>query len=289
MKVRPVVAARARPARPWGSIPATMVITAIWWLVAHSSGQGWVQALGELVFGGLVVGVVGPWLVVRRASATIVSSPADATTGQPVELELKRSGPLRVSVAGGAAVSADRVSFTPSRRGVHDKLTVVVATAAPFGLQWWSRRLVVDLPRPLYVAPAAGRARPPSAPAGNDATPGAQVRRAPDGDLRAPRPYLAGDARNTVHWPATAHTGSLMVRDLEARTGPPAEVTVSLPDEPDAAETAAGAALAEVLSLLDAGRPVMLTTDEATGRRAGWVTDPRTARRRMAAAVRTPR
>jgi hypothetical protein len=76
----------------------------------------------------------------------------------------------------------------------------------------------------------------------------------------------------------------MMVRDLETRMGPPAEVVVVLPDDAEEAERRAGAALAEVLGLLDAGRAVSLTTDEIGGRRTGWVTDPRTARRRMAAA-----
>jgi uncharacterized protein (DUF58 family) len=264
-------------------MPAAVVIMAIWWLVARSSGQGWVQALGELVFGGLVVGVAGPFFVIRRARVSVLSCPGDATTGQPVELELERSGAWRIGVVGGPAGVCDNVTWVPSRRGVYDRLHVEMATAAPFGLQWWKRTVAVDLPRTVYVAPALGPSRASRAGDG-DAEAGAHARRSADGDLRAARPYVAGDARNTVHWPATAHTGVLMVRDLESSSAPTPEVTVFLPADPDEAEREAGKALAEILRLIGAGCSVMLITEEADGRRAGWVTDPRRARRRMAAA-----
>lgn len=269
-------------------------MTGIWWLVAHSSGQGWVQAVGELVFGGLVVGVAGPALVVRRAHVRVVSAPTDAVTGQVAELVLHRSAALRVAASlpgdrPSPGVGADRVTVEPTRRGVHHRVTLEVASAAPFGLQWWAKRLQVDLPQPMYVAPAAapptGAERPPGPSPAGDASGGRRPSgRSGRGELRSVRPYEPGDARNLVHWPATAHTGRLMVRELETPPASPAELTVVLPGGEEEAEAAAGVALRRLLDLLDAGRPVRLRTYEADGPRVGWVTDVRTARRRLAAA-----
>jgi uncharacterized protein (DUF58 family) len=278
---------RAAPCRPWGSIPAAAVITAIWWLVARSSGQGWVQALGEVVFGGLVVGVIGPWLVVRRIDVAVADSPADAVAGLPVEFRLTRSGPARITLAGagGPEAAGDTLVVTFPRHGVHSSLTLEVATAAPFGLQWWGRRVTVPLARPLHVAPRRGRRRHDLRGTAGEDSEGLRARPASAGEMRAPRPYRSGDGRNLVHWPATAHTGELMVRDLEELHGPPAEMVVVLPADPDAAEALAEGAMAEILAFLEAERPVLLTTTEVSGARTAMVADRRTAGRRLAAAV----
>lgn len=61
---------------------------AAWFVVAHSSGDGWVQALGSLLTGFLVVGLVGPAFAVRRARCAVTDSPVDAIAGRPCELTL---------------------------------------------------------------------------------------------------------------------------------------------------------------------------------------------------------
>ncbi|HET6875267.1 MAG TPA: DUF58 domain-containing protein [Acidimicrobiales bacterium] len=281
---------RAAPCRPWGSIPGAVGITAIWWLVAHSSGQGWVQALGEVVFGGLVVGVIGPWLVVRRIEVSVTDSPADAVAGLPVEFRLATSRAARVTLAepGGPEASGDSLVMTFPRHGLHTSLTLEVATASPFGLQWWGRQITVPLTRPLHVAPRRGRGREGLVATAGEETEGLRARPASAGEMRAPRPYRSGDGRNLVHWPATAHTGELMVRDLEELHGPPAEMVVVLPPDPVAAEATAEAAMAEILAFLEADRPVLLTTTERSGTRTAVVADRRTAGRRLAAAVTGP-
>jgi hypothetical protein len=76
-----------------------------------------------------------------------------------------------------------------------------------------------------------------------------------------------------------------MVRELEKPAGRPADLVVTLPGDPDAAEAEAERALGTVLSLLERGVPVMLTTAEAEGPKTELVADGRAAGRRMAAAV----
>ena len=51
---------RIRPARPLAPMAVAVMIVGTWWLVAHSSGAGWVQTLGDIVFAMLAIGIFGP-------------------------------------------------------------------------------------------------------------------------------------------------------------------------------------------------------------------------------------
>jgi uncharacterized protein (DUF58 family) len=259
-----------------------------WWLVAHSSGQGWVQALGDIVAAAILVGLVGPWLALRRIRVEVVHVPTDATAGQPAEIEVRTSGPVRLTPRspGGPPRTEGPLVLIPAGRGVHTRLVVEVATAAPFGMQWWSRPVSFELPNPLYVAPRRGAPNRIDSLLPDDGGRhlGAARRNSSRGDLRAARPYRSGDSRRLVHWPASAHTGELMVRELEQPEGRPVEVVVELPPDPVAAEAEAERALGTVVALLDRGVPVTLTTTEATGTVTAGVRDRRDAARRMAAA-----
>lgn len=293
-----MTARRCRPARPWGPIPSSVALVLGWWLVAHSSGQGWVQALGDMVTAGVLVGVIGPWLVLRRLRIEVVSAPTDATAGSPLTLSVRTSGsgrltalapagPGPVFVAHRRPVEATEVEVTADRHGVLGSVSFEVASALPFGLQWWSRRVDLALPHPVYVAPRRGRPDPiePLVPDDEAGQEGGGRRAASFGDIRAPRPYRAEDSRRLVHWPATAHTGELMVRDVEGPVGRPAEMVLVLPADPVAAEAEAERAMATVTELLDRDVPVMLTTDEYDRSVTALVRDHRDAARRLAAAT----
>ena len=278
---------RCRPARPWGAIPASVAIVAGWWLVAHNSGQGWVQDLGDLVASAVTAGLAGPWWALRRARLEIVDAPTDGTAGLPLEIVVRSNRPVRLTPVSGAgrAVTGGTLVLTPARRGVHHSVTVEVATAAPFGIQWWTRREELPLPAPLYVSPRRGVPAPLGPLLAEERGGEAGRRSGTDGELRAPRPYRPGDARRLVHWPASAHAGEMMVRELEQAHRPPAELAVTLPTDPDAAERLAERSLATVLALLDLDTPVMLTTDEGSGPRIALVRSRRDAARRLAASV----
>lgn len=295
---------RLRPGRPLAPVVAAPLALAVGWLVAHHSGAGWVQVLGDVVFGAVVVGVLGPAAVLARARVTVTLAPLDGTAGRPVRLEVSASTRVRVRPAdppgpdafagptGPAAGGTGTVTLLPARRGVHDRVVVDLATAAPFGLQWWTRRVVLPLPAPLAVAPRCGRpAVPPSGAGAGDhdadttVAVTAAAAAAAVGDPRGARPYEPGDHRRHVHWGATAHTGELMVRRHEQPAIAARHVAVTLPPDPEAAERAAEAALGALAALLEAGTPVVLTTTEAGGRRVAPVADRRDAGRRLAAAV----
>jgi len=172
-----------------------------------------------------------------------------------------------------------------ARRGVYQACRLELTSAAPFGLLWWSRTITVPLVRPLLVAPRPGTPdRSVLEAARSQADEGRRVG-ARVGEPRSVRPYQVGDLRHWVHWPATAHSRTLMVREMEGPLAQPLTVRAVLPDDPDAADHQAGQALATVAELLAAGRTVRLETIEARGQRDDEVATIREAGRRLALAL----
>lgn len=287
----------ARPARPVAPIAVAVAIVALWWLVAHNGGAGWVQLLGDIVFGTLLIGMAGPSVAVTRARITVRSAPADASAGLPVDLHVEASTRLRVrpveppgpevfvGPAGRRGHVGDRITVEPEHHGVHSAVTVDIASAAPFALQWWTRRVQLPLPSELHVAPRLGRPARPRTDA-DEETGEVQERPRTDAGLpRGARPYAPGDNRRLVHWRATAHAGRLMVREAERPSAGPVTLTVDLPDDLDEAERIAERALGTVVDLLATGAPVLLGTLERSGPVRAPVTDRRGAGRRLARAV----
>jgi uncharacterized protein (DUF58 family) len=290
----------ARPARPWAPIAASVLVIGLWWLVAHNAGSGWVQVLGDLVFGALLIGIVGPFVVITRARVTIRSAPGDGCAGLSVPVSVVSRNRVRVRPVlppgpetfvgprGRRGPVDEILMLAPVRRGVHDSVELDLASAAPFALQWWTRRVRLPLPSVLHVAPRCGRAEP--VPVRPDEGTGDMLDR-PRSDRGVPRgarPYAPGDSRRLVHWRSTAHTGRLMVRELEQPAAEPVTVTVELPPDPDAAERAAEGALGSVVALLEGGTPVLLGTTEASGPVLAAVADRRSAGRRLSRAVAEP-
>ena len=153
---------------------AAVLIIGLWWLVAHNAGSGWVQVLGDLVFGALLIGLVAPGLAVSRLRLSVRRAPSDGNAGLPVTLHVEASTRVRVrpveppgpevfvGPGGHRGREADSVTLVPAHRGVHDAVTLDVASAAPFALQWWTRRVTLRLPAPLHVSPRCGRTRTPT-------------------------------------------------------------------------------------------------------------------------------
>jgi uncharacterized protein (DUF58 family) len=287
----------ARPARPWAPIVAGVLIIALWWLVAHNAGSGWVQVLGDLVFGVLLIGIGGPFVVVSRAQVGLRRAPADGIAGLPLAVDVASRSRVRVrpvdppgpevlvGPAGRRGAVDTAVTLVPRHRGVHDSLTFDIASAAPFALQWWTKRVQLPLPAALHVSPRCGTPqRVPLRP--EDGTGDLLDRpRADEGLPRGARPYVPGDPRRLVHWRATAHVGHLMVQELEQPAADPVTITVELPAEAEAAERVAEGALGTVVRLLHDGRPVVLGTTEHSGPVLAAVADRRAAGRRLARAV----
>jgi uncharacterized protein (DUF58 family) len=188
----------------------------------------------------------------------------------------------------GAAAGAESVTLLPRHRGVYERVDMEISSSAPFGLLWWRRTVVLFLPRALHVGPRLGPPLP--LPRGCEDTSGSGALDAAVqiGEPRGVRPYRPGDHRRRVHWPATAHSGELMVREMEGPTAEPVTLEVRLPSDPEEAERMAERAMGTVVALVDRGAPVLLATTEDGGPRVGTVRDRLSAARRLARAVADP-
>ncbi len=310
---------RLRPVNAIGPIAGSVFTVLAWAAIAHNSGSGWVQALGATLGAVLLVGLVGPAYVVSRTGVAVRAAPADGVAGDPLDLELVATTRVRVTPvspegkAGFAGPSAREpsgldverdeqgepaevivegtrqapptVKVVPARRGILQTIDVEIASAAPFGILWWSRRATLALPTEVCVAPKP--TDPLWLPPENDDSRGESESRRPStfGETRGMRPYEHGDSRRTVNWRASAHTGRLMVREMEVPAAEPVTVRVVLPGDEAEADVLAGRAFATVLALIGKQRPVMLATHEPTGDRLALVTGTRDAGRRLARAV----
>jgi len=287
---------RLRPEKIVAPVLAAVTVLGAWAAVAHSSGDGWVQTLGALIGGFLLVGLLGPALYMRRARCRVVDNPLDGSAGTGVIIEVEVNRPLRlrpIDPPGPEAVANGRgpvrLGIVADHRGVLAYTTVELASAAPFGLLWWTRRRRLPLARPLTIAPRHGV---PHARPAEEGDPGADEELLPvqrrSGEPRGVRPYVAGDAPSSVHWPATAHRGSLMVREMESAAEGSVTLTVSLPADPTAAEREAERILATVERLVRGGCAVTLITTEADGIVSGRVCTSLEAGRRLARAQPGP-
>jgi uncharacterized protein (DUF58 family) len=290
---------RLHPVAWLAPVAGSVVAVLAWAGVSHSSGSGWVQAVGALLAAVLVIGLLAPLVPARRAGVTCTASPSDGQAGRTASVTMEASGPIRIrprQPTGPVARAAGpvrgprtvEVALVPARRGVLDEIAVEVASCAPFGLLWWAREIRVPLPRPLHVAPRLGEPGPlPSLP---ESSIGDAPLRFPSGagEPRGVRPYRPGDTRRSIHWPATSHVGALMVREKERQTDDPVVVDLVLPPDPAAAEAESERVMAALAHHLERGRPVVLGTVEADGHVIRVVRDRIDLGRRLARAVGSP-
>ena len=282
-----------RPAHALARISVGLLVVIGWSAIGHQSGSGWVVALGGLVAATLAVGLVGPLIAISTARLVALGAPADAQAGTAFVVEFAASRRVRVRpvTLGGEPSCAGpdgvlNLELLAARRGVLETVVLQVETAAPFGLLWWSRHVRVELPRPVHVAPRRGKPLGDVLERVRSASAGFSAARSSAGDLRSVREYRHGDSPRRVHWPATAHGTTLMVRETDEPLGATAVVAADLPHDPDAAEARAERVLGTVVELLTTGSAVRLETVEAVaGRVSTLVPDIRTAGRRLARAV----
>ncbi|MGH9171667.1 MAG: DUF58 domain-containing protein [Acidimicrobiales bacterium] len=284
-----------RPRHYFVPVTGALVLLATWAAVAHASGSGWVQAIGAIAGGIAFVGIVAPAAAATRLQVQCVACPRDAVAGELLEIELVANAPLRCSPRrpGGTVTVVPlgrqvKVELTPETRGVLYAVRLRLETAAPFGVLWWSVDRLVSLPGEIQVAPALGYTHGDSAPAVSSDEGEGQPVPAFSGTLRGVRGYQHGDSPRLVHWRATAHTGSLMVRENEQEPDLPVTVVADLPSNEAVAGIAASKALRSVTDLLADGRRVVLETVEKDARVSSLVADARSAGRRLAAAGDNP-
>ncbi len=263
-------------------------------VVARTTGAGWDIVLLCGIIAVILAGSMLPAVVLGRVEVA-VSGPTDATVGRPFPLELTvRAHDVRVHLL---TFDSDWVRVdgptrgvhlvTPTRRGVLTHVRVEFVTAAPLGLARWRRRLRVELPVPVEIAPRVEPTRCPLV-AGDIATTSELPRLTSGGDdlTRGVREYLDGDPIRSVHWPATARTGQVMVREYEGPQRPNVVIVADLrgPDPEGVASRAAGMAA----DALRAGAHVDLATAEVDGPRVGPTPTPLHVGRRLARAVVGP-
>jgi uncharacterized protein (DUF58 family) len=254
--------------------------------------------VGAGLLGALVIGAVWPVVLVARVGLVVRRAPADLVAGQlgSVEVELSgRAASLSLSCSGSGVTVVDvvapdvvRLPITVSRRGVYRLIQVDVASDAPFGIVRALRTRTVPLAEELLVGPVpVDLVVPAGELAGDeslDSVAGASLR----GDaVRSVRPYVVGDPSHLVHWPSTARSGQLVVRELDppAMNGTAIVVDLSGPAEVDEVERVASLAAGAALRLLGDRCRVVLCTAEVTGPVAGEVTNDEQIRQRLARAV----
>jgi uncharacterized protein (DUF58 family) len=279
-----------------GLLLALGTTTALY-LMARTTGSGWVMVLFSALAATIVVSAV--WsLLVLRSTALGVAAPGDAVVGEPYRMTVRtlsnatadvrvrlrpqaphdpRTIPDPVALSAAPSVELEAIA---TRRGVQRRAEFELSVGAPLGLVWWRRRdrLTVDPPtfvgpRPLVTSGGASRAR--SLHANRHGSPSDLV--------RGTRAYRPGDPMRSLHWPATARTGSRVVKELDREDRPTLLFVVDLTG-PDGERIACEVA-AETIAALESGAAIRMVTMEAGGQVDGNVASRREIGRRLAGAV----
>lgn len=112
------------------------------------------------------------------------------------------------------------------RRGTATLGPLLLRTVDPFGLAqrvqaFGDTRMITVVPQVLALAPL-----PTKVGAAGGAAQTRSTRLGQGADNLIPRAYLSGDSRRRIHWRATAHRGTLMVRQEEEEASPDAVVVL---------------------------------------------------------------
>jgi uncharacterized protein (DUF58 family) len=286
--------------RPPGELTAAglgMLLLGVYSLAQGSQGEhDGLVAVGAFSFAVFIVGVVWPILALRSVDVDVVG-PRDATVGDRISLALEITGRVsRLEVRLLDPPGEWRRTIAPAhgdllhiaaRRGVFHVVRIEVRSGGPLGIFLRRRTIWVRLAVPVSVGPrpAPMRYEAHALPIGA-ATALASRPASPGGDaVRAVRPYAPGDAARLVHWPTSARTGELVVRELEPPAITGIAIVVDLRGPEDAAEAAAGRAAGLGRAALRAGAHLLLVTCEVSGPVVAPVSGSLELGRRLARAV----
>ena len=289
--------------RPPGELTAAglgMLLLGVYTLAQGSQGEhDGLVAVGAFAFAVFIVGIAWPVIALRSVDVD-VDGPRDATVGDRITLALHITGrvsrlEVRLLDPPGEwrrtiAPAQGELVHVAARRGVFRLIRVEVRSGGPLGVFLRRRTLWVRLPAPVAVGPRPlpMAYEPSTLPVGMAAALAARPA-APAGDsVRAVRPYAPGDAARLVHWPTSARTGELAVRELEPPAITGVAIVVDLRGPEEEAERAAGRAAGLGRAALRAGAQVLLLSHEATGPVAAPVSGPLELGRRLARATPGP-
>lgn len=246
----------------------------------------------------LVVGVVAPAVAVRSVRVDARSPPL-GTVGDDlaitVSVERARGGAeVRVldPVGEWHRVKGDTTGelvHRADRRGSFPLLRLEVRVTGPLDISAAHRVHDVELARVVDIGPRPTEVDLVAAPAPSAAlgvpTPTASLA----GDVvRAVRPYVSGDPAHLVHWPTSARTGGLVVRELEPPGRCRLAVVVDLRGLGADTEAVASVACGVAHRALEQGSEVVVLTAEALGPAEGQVRSRAQVGRRLARAVAGP-
>jgi uncharacterized protein (DUF58 family) len=133
------------------------------------------------------------------------------------------AGPSGELPPGGRGTLHVSYAVVGMRRGRHTIGPLQTAAVDPFGLA--RRRTTVGMRTPVTIVPAVvPLASLPGAPGAAGSSQVTTGRHGQGADNLIPRPYAPGDSMRRIHWRASAHHGSFMVREEERETTPRAIV-----------------------------------------------------------------
>lgn len=230
------------------------------------AGFVWAAALGVLLVGAAWP-CVAVWLVsVQPVGPSVHRWRSQLRVGESTSLPLRLGPRLSevgcrwvdskeiTNVGAGAACDAE-VPLTAVRRGRFQTLTLWVESDAPFGILRAARAVTVHLDVALEVGP---RRIPVDAVSPTDVGLVGALATTSTGHggdtTRSVRPYVTGDPAHLVHWPTSARTGELVVREME----PPADMAVAVVLD-------LGAVRVDGAAAGERGLPLMPTTPLAEG------------------------
>jgi len=198
---------------------------------------------------------------------TFALATADAGVAGP-EASARRHARFLLAPVGAGRQERATYRLPADRRGIFAVGPLEAEVSDAFGL--WSRVITVAPSIELTVYPAVEVLAPAGHSRGDDPTSGAPRPAAvgPNGeDLYGLRPYEMGDDLRRVHWPSTARTGELVVRQLELPWQGRATVLLDIraPVHSEATlETAVSAAASILATARAQGALVRLTTTDGT-------------------------
>jgi uncharacterized protein (DUF58 family) len=255
---------------PSGLLGVTLATLAV---LAAGAGRHPGEARAILA-GTLAVAAADGWLAfraLRRLDATMLTPPT-ATAGRTFPARASLRGVARPATVDPLVAGEQPTPFDGAgpfalvchgpQRGVFNHLLVEVRCRSPLGLWAVARRIAVLLPQPLWVGPEP---RPCPAPEPSPGGPGPGPRAVPGASpdlVRSARPYVPGDSRRLVHWPATAHVGEMMVRETEATDEALPALVVEVHGPGPGAEDAFGRAITAAAEALARDGRVRLVTTE---------------------------
>ncbi|MFG6403673.1 DUF58 domain-containing protein [Microbacterium sp. P04] len=231
-----------------------LVLAVACFVVAHAAGLVELVYFGVLLVGALLAGFVSLWLTRRIDAVTRSLTPDVATVDREsivtVRVALRSALPAAASTwtdavsagldgvgrgvfpALGSGLRGEertidlRYGVIGRTRGIHALGPFALTATDPFGLA--RRRVRRGGKTPVTVAPAVLELTSVPATAGEAGGMLQTVTAQPGqgADNLVARPYAPGDSMRRIHWRATAHRDTLMVRQEEQEASPGATVVL---------------------------------------------------------------